>query len=77
MPLAAWVMLIAVGLVVAFIALALIRVIVNLSHVTTRLDKTIDVVGRIPNFTRPVPEVLSSVNGNLELVRKRAEQLDR
>lgn len=77
MPLAAWVMLIAVGIAVAFIALALLRVIVNLSHVTTRLDKTIDVVGRIPNFTRPVPEVLSSVNGNLEPVRKRAEQLDR
>lgn len=77
MPLAAWVMLIAVGIVVAFIALALIRVIVNLSHVTTRLDKTIDVVGRIPNFTRPVPEVLSSVNGNLDPVRKRAEQLGR
>lgn len=77
MPLAAWVMLIAVGIVVAFIALALIRVIVNLTHVTTRLDKTIDVVGRIPNFTRPVPEVLSSVNGNLDPVRKRAEQLGR
>lgn len=77
MPLAAWVMLIAVGVVVAFIALALIRVIINLSHVTTRLDKTIDVVGRLPNFTRPVPEVLSSVNGNLDPVRKRAESLGR
>lgn len=77
MPLAAWVMLIAVAVVVAFIALALIRVIVNLNHVTARLDKTIDVVGRIPNFTRPVPDVLSSVNANLQPVRQRAESLGR
>lgn len=77
MPLPAWVMLIAVLVAVAFIALALIRVIVNLNHVTARLDKTIDVVGRIPNFTRPVPQVLASVNSNLDPVRKRAESLGR
>lgn len=77
MHLAAWVMLIAIVVTVAFIALALIRVIINLTHVTHTLDRGYDVVADIPNLTRPVPEVISSVNTNLAPVRQRAESIPR
>lgn len=77
MPLAGWVTLIAVVVTVAFVALALIRVIINLTHVTHTLDEGFDIVSDIPNLTRPVPEVISSVNTNLAPVRQRAESVPR
>lgn len=77
MHLAAWVMLILIVVTVAFIALALIRVIINLTHVTNTLDRGYDVVADIPNLTRPVPGTISSVNTNLTPVRQRAESVPR
>lgn len=77
MPLAGWVTLIAVVVTVAFVALALIRVIINLTHVTHTLDEGFSIVNDIPNLTRPVPEVISSVNTNLAPVRQRAESVPR
>lgn len=77
MPLAAWVTILAVLVVVAFVALALIRVVTNLDHVIWKLDDTIDVVSRIPSLTRVVPGVLTSVNNNLDPVRRASEQLGR
>lgn len=77
MSLAAVVTLVAVGVAVAFVALALWRVIVNLTYVTNRLDEAYGVVRDIPRLTGPVPEVIASVNGNLRPVRERAERLGR
>lgn len=75
MPLAAWVTLLAVALIVAVVALSLLRVISQLKHVSWTLGAVIVGVNAIAYQTRTVPEVLPSVNANLAPVRSMAEQV--
>jgi hypothetical protein len=73
MPAVAWVTLVAAALVIGLTAVALVRVIVHLRHVTTTLDAVIGGVESIAERTRPVPSRLMSVNANLKPVREWAE----
>lgn len=75
MPLAAWVTLLAVALIVVVTALSLLRVIFHLKHVTWTLGAIIVGVRAIAHQTRTVPEVIPSVNANLAPVRSMAEQV--
>jgi hypothetical protein len=75
MPLAAWVTLLAIALIVAVVALSLLRVISQLRHVSWTLGAVIVGVNAIAYQTRTVPEVIPSVNDNLAPVRAMAEQV--
>jgi hypothetical protein len=75
MPLAAWVTLLAIALIVAVVALSLLRVISQLKHVSWTLGAVIVGVNAIAYQTRTVPEVIPSVNDNLAPVRAMAEQV--
>lgn len=75
MPLAAWVTLLAVALIVAVVGVSLVKVIYQLKHVAWTLGAVIVGVNAIAYQTRTVPEVLSSVNANLGPVRNMAEQV--
>jgi hypothetical protein len=75
MPLVAWVMLLAVALIVAVVALSLLKVISQLRHVAWTLGAVVVGVNAIAYQTRTVPEVLPSVNANLAPVRSMAEQV--
>jgi hypothetical protein len=75
MPLAAWVTLLAVALIVAVVGISLLRVIYQLKHVAWTLGAVIVGVNAIAYQTRTVPEVLPSVNANLAPVRNMAEQV--
>jgi uncharacterized protein YoxC len=75
MPLAAWVTLLAIALIVAVVALSLLRVISQLKHVSWTLGAVIVGVNAIAYQTRTVPEVIPSVNANLAPVRSMAEQV--
>ncbi|MDQ2879789.1 MAG: hypothetical protein M3Y48_00605 [Actinomycetota bacterium] len=75
MPLAAWVTLLAVALVVAVVGVSLLKVIFQLKHVAWTLGAVIVGVNAIAYQTRTVPEVLPSVNANLAPVRSMAEQV--
>ena len=75
MPAAAWVMLLAVALIVAVVGLSLLKVISQLKHVAWTLGAVIVGVNAIAYQTRTVPEVLPSVNANLAPVRSTAEQV--
>lgn len=77
MPAPAWVTLAAAALVVLFAALALLRVIINLRHVSFTLGTITTVVHSIAEQTEPVPGVIASVNANLQPVRAGAEKLGR
>ncbi len=77
MPLAAWVTLLAVFLIVAVTAVALLRVIFHLKHVSFTLGTVIMVVRAIAYQSRTVPEVLPRVNENLAPVRRLAETVER
>lgn len=77
MPLAAWVTLLITALIVAVTALALFRVIFHLKHVSFTLGTVIAVVRAIAHQSRTVPEVLPSVNQNLQPVRSLAESVER
>lgn len=77
MPLAAWVTLLAVFLIVAITAVALLRVIFHLRHVSFTLGTVIMVVRAIAYQSRTVPEVLPRVNENLAPVRRLAETVER
>lgn len=75
MPFNAWFTLIVATLIIAVTALALIRVIINLRHVTKTLA-TIVVGGRaIAMQTSAVPTALNSVNASLKPVREFTEQI--
>ncbi len=75
MPLVAWVTLALAAVIIAVIAIALIRVIVNLRHVAYTLA-TVVVGGRaIAMQTDAVPGALASVNANLKPVREFTEQI--
>jgi hypothetical protein len=75
MPLVAWVTLLAIALIVAVVALSLLRVISQLKHVSWTLGAVIVGVNAIAYQTRTVPEVIPSVNANLAPVRAMAEQV--
>ena len=75
MPLAAWVTLVLVAIVVAIVGLSLLKVIFQLKHVSWTLGAIIVGVNAIAYQTRTVPEVLPSVNANLAPVRSMAEQV--
>ena len=75
MPLAAWVTLLAVALIVAYLAVNLLRVILDLKHVTWTLGAIIVGVRAIAYQTRNVSEVIPSVNANLAPVRSMVEQV--
>lgn len=75
MPAAAWVTLLLVAVVVAIVAISLLRVISQLRHVAWTLGAVIVGVNAIAYQTRTVPEVLPSVNANLAPVRSMAEQV--
>ena len=75
MPLAAWVTLLAVALIVAVVGISLLKVIYQLKHVSWTLGAVIVGVNAIAYQTRTVPEVLPSVNANLAPVRSMAEQV--
>jgi len=75
MPFNAWFTLIVAALIIGVTALALIRVIIDLRHVTKKLA-TIVVGGRaIALQTSTVPTALTSVNGSLKPVRDFTEQI--
>lgn len=69
MPVVAWVTLVAATLIIATVALGLLRVILHLRHVSTTLDAVIGGVASIADRTSTVPERLTSVNANLKPVR--------
>ncbi|MGH3773926.1 MAG: hypothetical protein ACRDRW_21465 [Pseudonocardiaceae bacterium] len=75
MPAAAWVTLLAVALVVAVVAISLLKVISQLRHVAWTLGAVIVGVNAIAYQLRTIPEVLPSVNANLAPVRSMAEQV--
>lgn len=75
MPLAAWVTLLGVALIVAVVGVSLLKVIYQLKHVSWTLGAVIVGVNAIAYQTRTVPEVLPSVNANLAPVRNMAEQV--
>jgi len=75
MPAVAWVMLLAVALIVAVVGISLLKVIFQLKHVSLTLGAIIVGVNAIAYQTRTVPEVLPSVNANLAPVRSMAEQV--
>ncbi|HYQ62197.1 hypothetical protein [Actinophytocola sp.] len=73
MPAVAWVTLVAAALIIGLTAVALLRVIVHLRHVTHTLDAVIGGVESIADRTSTVPARLTSVNANLKPVREWAE----
>jgi hypothetical protein len=73
MPAVAWVTLVAAALIIGLTAVALLRVIVHLRHVTRTLDAVIGGVESIADRTSTVPARLTSVNANLKPVREWAE----
>lgn len=75
MPLAAWVTLLAVALSVGYLAVNLLKVIVDLRHVSWTLGAIIVGVRAIAYQTRNVPEVIGNVNKNLAPVRAMADQV--
>lgn len=75
MPAAAWVTLLAVALIVGYLAINLYRVIVDLKQVTWTLGAIIVGVRAIAYQTRNVSEVIPNVNANLAPVRSMAERI--
>jgi hypothetical protein len=69
MPAVAWVTLVAATLIIALTAVALLRIIVHLKHVTGTLDTLTGGVESIADRTSTVPARLISVNANLKPVR--------
>jgi hypothetical protein len=75
MPIAAWVTIVLVGLIVAAAALGLVRVIGHLVAVHRTLGALLGGVQVIADKTRPVPAALESVNANLKPVRDFCESI--
>ncbi|MBP2370400.1 hypothetical protein [Pseudonocardia parietis] len=69
MPAAAWATLIIAALIIAVTGLGLLRVILHLRHVSTTLATLPGGVESIAASTSTVPDVVPSVNANLEPVR--------
>lgn len=75
MPAAAWVTLLATALIVGYLAINLLKVIIDLKHVSWTLGAIIVGVRAIAYQTRNVTEVITSVNQNLAPVRRMADQV--
>jgi hypothetical protein len=73
MPAVAWVTLAGATLIIGLTAVALLRVIVHLTHVRRTLDSVIGGVESIADRTSTVPTRLVSVNATLQPVRDWAE----
>jgi hypothetical protein len=69
MPAAAWATLVIAALIIAIIAVGLLRVIFHLRAIRTTLVATTGGVQVIAQLTSPVPERLTSVNASLKPVR--------
>ena len=69
MPAVTWVTLVAATLIIGITAVALLRVIIHLRHVSGTLDSVIGGVESIALRTSTVPERLTSVNASLKPVR--------
>jgi cytochrome c biogenesis protein ResB len=69
MPAAAWFTLIVAALIIAVIAVGLLRVILHLKAIRSTLVATTGGVQAIAQLTSPVPERLTSVNASLKPVR--------
>ncbi len=69
MPAAAWFTLVVAVLIIAVVAVGLLRVVLHLRHVHTTLAALIGGVDAIAENTRTVPEVVASVNAHLAPVR--------
>ncbi|MGH3671462.1 MAG: hypothetical protein ACRDSH_12625 [Pseudonocardiaceae bacterium] len=75
MSAAGWVFLLVCAVVIAVVALSLVKVIAQLRHVAWTLGAIIVGVNAIAYQTRTVPEVIPSVNANLKPVRDMAETI--
>ena len=69
MPAAAWFTLVVAALIIAVIAVGLLRVIFHLRAIRATLVTTTGGVQAVAQLTSPVPERLTSVNANLKPVR--------
>ncbi|SHK14213.1 hypothetical protein SAMN05443637_10347 [Pseudonocardia thermophila] len=69
MPFVAWTTLVLAALIIAFVAVGLLRVILHLRHVHKTLAALQGGVDAVVDRTAPVPSVVSSVNANLAPVR--------
>jgi hypothetical protein len=69
MPAVAWVTLVATALIVALVALALLRVVINLKQTSDTLGAVIGGVRAIAEKTSTVPARLTSVNATLKPVK--------
>ena len=69
MPAAAWFTLVIAALIIAVIAVGLLRVIFHLRAIRATLVATTGGVQAIAQLTSPVPERLTSVNASLKPVR--------
>jgi hypothetical protein len=65
----AWMTIIVAAVIVAFTALALLRVIFHLRAVRSLLGSVIGGVAAVADRTSTVPEALTSVNASLKPVR--------
>jgi hypothetical protein len=75
MPIAAWVTIVLIGLIVAATALGLVRVIGHLVAVHRTLAALLGGVQVVADKTKPVPAALESVNANLKPVRDFCESI--
>jgi hypothetical protein len=75
MPAVAWVTVVIAALIIAAAALGLIRVIFHLLAVNKSLAALAGGVAVVAAKTRPVPDVLPSVNANLKPVRDFCESI--
>lgn len=75
MPAAAIVTLVITGLIVVAAALGLFRVVMHLHAIQRSLGQLIGGLRVVADKTAPVPEVVPSVNGNLQPVRDFADSI--
>lgn len=75
MPLVAWVTLVIAAVIIAVTAVALIRVIIHLRHVSFTLATIVVGVRAIAAQTSTVPVAIPSVNKNLKPVRDFCETI--
>ena len=69
MPVVAWITLLITALIIAVVAVGLLRVILHLRHVHASLAALQGGVDAIADNTSTVPTVVGSVNANLAPVR--------
>ena len=69
MPAAAWMTVAVAGLIIAIIAVGLIRIVLHLKAIRDTLKAVTGGVGAVEQLTSTVPARLTSVNANLKPVR--------